>query len=189
MSNPIEVRWHARGGQGAVTASKLLAMSAFAEGKYVQAFPEYGSERTGAPIQAFTRLDDCEIKIHSQITNPDVVLVLDSTLLDAVDVTAGIKDNGIVLVNSDKSAADIKKKLGVSQKVYVIDANKISLDELGRVIPNTPMIGALVKATGALNKDKLIDTFKQSFGKKFSASVLKGNVKAISRAYGEVTSA
>lgn len=189
MSNLTEVRWHGRGGQGVVTASKLLAMSAFGEGKYVQAFPEYGSERTGAPIQAFTRLDDCEIKIHSQITNPDVVMVLDPTLLGAVDVTAGLKEDGIVLVNSDKSPFEVKQQLGVSQKVFAINASKISLDELGRVIPNTPMLGALVKATGLLKIEDAIKTFKASFSKKFSVKVLEGNIKAIEKAYKEVKSA
>lgn len=189
MSNLVEVRWHARGGQGAVTASKLLAMSAFAENKYVQAFPEYGSERTGAPIQAYTRLDDVDIKIHSQVTNPDVVVVLDPTLLGTIDVAAGLKDDGVVLVNTDKNPTQIKQQLGIKQQVYTVDANKISLEELGRVIPNTPMIGALVKVTCLMEVDNVIKTFRASFEKKFSPEVLEGNINAISKASQEVKSA
>lgn len=185
MSKMLEIRWHARGGQGAVTAAKVLAQAALLEGAYVQAFPEYGAERTGAPIQAFTRIGDKEITIHSQITDPDIVLVLDDTLLGAVDITAGLKKGGKVIVNTTKNGS-IKEKITGGYEIYTVDANNIAEEELGRVIPNTPMLGALVKVTGALKLDNLLETLKQTFGKKFSAEVLNGNLNAARRAYEEV---
>lgn len=190
MSQLTEIRWHARGGQGAVTASKMLAESALLEDKYVQAFPEYGAERTGAPIQSFTRLSDQQIDIHSQVTEPDIVLVLDETLIGAVDVTAGLKDEGKVIVNTAADTAEIKDELKTKegQQVFTVDANKISKEEMGKVIPNTPMIGALIKATSVANIDKVIKTIEVEFGKKFAPSVLEGNIKAIKRAYNEVKS-
>jgi len=190
MSELVEIRWHARGGQGAVTASKMLAESALLEDKYVQAFPEYGAERTGAPIQSFTRLSDQSIDIHSQVTEPDIVLVLDETLIGAVDVTAGLKDDGKIVVNTADEPVVIKEELKVSngQQVFTVDANKISKEEMGKVIPNTPMIGALIKATSVVNLDKVIKTIETEFGKKFAANVLEGNIKAIKRAFEEVKS-
>ena len=190
MSYLVEIRWHARGGQGAVTASKLLAESALLEDKYVQAFPEYGAERTGAPIQSFTRLSDSPIDIHSQVTKPDIVLVLDETLIGAVDVTAGLKEGGKIIVNTAEDANVIKEELNANedQPVYTVNANKISREEMGKVIPNTPMIGALIKATSVVNVDKVIDTIEEEFGKKFAPAVLEGNIKAVKRAYDEVKS-
>lgn len=189
MSKLIEIRWHGRGGQGVVTASKALAQAAIAEGAYVQAFPEYGAERTGAPIQSFTRIGDTSIDIHSQITNPDIVVVLDDTLLDSVNIIAGLKDDGKVIINTAKTAEHIKDKLGSDHDIYTVDADTISEDELGRVIPNTPMLGALVKATGVLNLDNLLETLKQIFGKKFSEKILNGNLNAAKRAHQEVAKA
>ncbi len=190
MSELVEIRWHARGGQGAVTASKLLAESALLEDKYVQAFPEYGAERTGAPIQSFTRLSDRPIDIHSQVTKPDIILVLDETLIGAVDVTAGLKEGGKIIVNTEEDAEVVKEELGAKedQPVYTVNANKISREEMGKVIPNTPMIGALIKATSVVNVDKVIDTIEEEFGKKFAPAVLEGNIKAVKRAYDEVKS-
>ncbi len=190
MSELVEIRWHARGGQGAVTASKLLAESALLEDKYVQAFPEYGAERTGAPIQSFTRLSDRPIDIHSQVTKPDIVLVFDETLIGAVDVTAGLKEGGKIIVNTEEDAEVIKDELGAEEDklVYTVNANKISREEMGKVIPNTPMIGALIKATSVVNVDKVIDTIEEEFGKKFAPAVLEGNIKAVKRAYDEVKS-
>lgn len=188
MSNLVEIRWHARGGQGAVTASKILAESALLEDKYVQAFPEYGAERTGAPIQSFTRLSEDQIDIHSHITEPDIILILDETLIDAVEVTAGLHDDGKIIVNTASNPHELKKELETkdSQQVYTVDANKISKEEMGKVIPNTPMIGALIKATSVVNIDNVIRTLEVEFGKKFAPSVLDGNIKAIKRAYDEV---
>ncbi len=189
MSNLVEIRWHARGGQGAVTASKLLAESALLEDKYVQAFPEYGAERTGAPIQSFTRLSGEPIDVHSQIAEPDIIMVLDETLIGVVDVTAGLKDGGKIVVNTADDPEAIKEELNAkdSQTVYTVNANKISEEEMGRVIPNTPMIGALIKATSVVDVDKVIRTLEINFGKKFAPSVLDGNIKAVKRAFDEVS--
>ena len=156
MSNLTEIRWHGRGGQGAVTASKALAQAALLEGAYVQAFPEYGAERTGAPIQSFTRIADSPIDIHSQIQTPNIVLVLDDTLLEPIDITSGLQDGGVIIINSAKKPDEIKKSIKSGYDVYVVNANKISEDELGRVFPNTPMLGALVKTTDILKLDNLL---------------------------------
>lgn len=186
MSNLLEIRWHGRGGQGVVTASKALAQAAILEGAYVQAFPEYGAERTGAPIQSFTRIGDTPVDIHSQITNPDIVMVLDDTLLGSVNMTAGLKEGGKVVINTAKEHEHIREQLGNNCEIYIVDANTISEEELGRVIPNTPMLGALVKASEVLELDNLLKTLKQTFGKKFSEKILNGNLNAVKRAYSEV---
>lgn len=189
MNKIIEVRWHGRGGQGAVTASKLLATSALAEDKYIQAFPEYGPERMGAPIQSFTRISDTPIKIHCHVSTPDMVVVLDPTLIGSVDITEGLSDEGIIVVNTDESPEQIRKKLKLKgRKVFTIDASKIALEELGRPMPNTPMIGALMKATELLKLGNVLDDIKSKFAGKFSQKIIDGNVNAIKRAYREVES-
>lgn len=183
----LEIRWHGRGGQGAVTASKVLADSALAEGKQIQAFPEYGSERQGAPIKAFTRISDKPITVHSQVTNPDMVVVLDPTLLAIVDVTEGLAEDGKLVVNTTMTPAELRNKLKVkSRKLYTIDATGIALKNLGKAIPNTPMIGALVKATGILGIDGVTQDFRHKFAKKFREDIIKGNIDAIMEAYNEV---
>ncbi|HDP70591.1 MAG TPA: pyruvate synthase [Actinobacteria bacterium] len=188
MEECTEIRWHARGGQGAVTAAKFLAETALASGKDIQAFPEYGPERMGAPIQAFTRIASTPISIYCPVENPNIVVVLDETLLDVVDVAKGLAKDGIILVNTADDPSDVKKRLGVKNgKVYTVNATSIAMDTLGKPIPNTPMIGALVKATGLIALDDVIDHFAASFSKKFSPQVLEGNLKAIERAYEEVT--
>jgi pyruvate ferredoxin oxidoreductase gamma subunit len=189
MKKIIEVRWHGRGGQGAVTASKLLATSALAEDKYIQAFPEYGPERMGAPIQSFTRISDEPIKIHCHVTNPDMVVVLDPTLIGTVDITEGLSEDGIIVVNTSESPAQIRKKLNLKgRKIFTVDASKIALEELGRPLPNTPMIGALIRATGLLKLENVINDIKDKFSGKFSQKIVDGNVNAIKRAYQEVKS-
>ncbi|MFW6148828.1 MAG: 2-oxoacid:acceptor oxidoreductase family protein [Atribacterota bacterium] len=189
MKEITEVRWHGRGGQGAVTASKLLATSALAEDKYIQAFPEYGPERMGAPIQSFTRISDKPINIHCHVTSPDMVVVLDPTLVGSVDIVEGLTDEGIIVVNTKESPAQIRKKLQLKgKKIFTVDASKIALEELGRPMPNTPMVGALVKATGLLKLDNVITDIKSKFSGKFSQKVVDGNVNAIKRAYQEVES-
>lgn len=189
MKEITEVRWHGRGGQGAVTASKLLATSALAEDKYIQAFPEYGPERMGAPIQSFTRISDKPINIHCHVTSPDMVVVLDPTLVGSVDIVEGLTDEGIIVVNTNESPAQIRKKLQLKgKKIFTVDASKIALEELGRPMPNTPMVGALVKATGLLKLDNVITDIKSKFSGKFSQKVVDGNVNAIKRAYQEVES-
>lgn len=189
MKKITEVRWHGRGGQGAVTASKLLATSAVAEGKHIQAFPEYGPERMGAPIQSFTRISDTPIRIHCHVTNPDMVAVLDPTLIGPVDITEGLSDDGTIVVNTSETPTQIRNMLNLKgRKIFTIDASKIALEELGRPMPNTPMIGALVKATGLLQLDNVIADIKGKFAGKFSQKIIDGNVNAIKRAYQEVKS-
>jgi len=182
-----EVRWHARGGQGAVTASRFLSASASRENKHFQGFPEFGTERMGAPIQAFTRLSGDRIYTHEQVTDPDAVVVLDPTLLDVVDVTAGLKPGGPLIVNSDLTPAELQKQIKPGNyKLYTVDATKIATEEVGRPITNTAMVGALVKVTGLVNFDAVREELIGMFGTKFKKSVVEGNVRALERAYEEV---
>lgn len=182
-----EVRWHARGGQGAVTASRFLSASASRENKHFQGFPEFGTERMGAPIQAFTRLSDDRIYTHEQVATPDVVVVLDPTLLEVVDVTAGLKPGGPLIINSTKSPEQIKAELPAGDyKVYTVDADTIAREEVGRVITNTAMVGALVKVTSLIDFENVKAELVSMFGNKFKKSVVDGNVKALTRAYEEV---
>lgn len=185
--NMIEIRWHGRGGQGAKTAADFIATCAIHGGKYSQGFPDYGPERMGAPIRGFTRISDEPIRLHCQIEQPDIVVVLDDTLLEAVDVTGGLVEKGVVLVNTPCSPRELRSKLGLKGgEVFSIDATKISFEEIGRPIPNTPMVGALIKATGILDLDVVIEEIEQEFKKKFSQAVTQGNIQAIRRAYEEV---
>ncbi len=187
MASLTEIRWHGRGGQGVVTAGKMLAQVALDSGQYFQAFPDYGPERAGAPIRAFTRLSPAPIHKHCQIQDPDMVLVLDPTLLEAVDVTEGLKQDGILLVNTDESPAKVREMVGFrTGKVFTVDATKIALDTLGREITNTPMLGALVKATGLLTVEDLVAQTRKQFGDKFGTEVVNRNVEAIERAAAEV---
>ncbi len=192
MKDLVEIRWHGRGGQGAKTAALLLGEAALASGEYIQAFPEYGPERMGAPVASFNRISAKPIYLHSGVISPHVVIVLDPTLVDSVDVAEGVPQDGIIIVNTEKSPADIKKALGItgSIKVFTVDASKISTETIGRDIPNTPMLGALVKATGMLDFKEMLDDTKKKLEKKFRSKpeVIEGNVKAIERAYNEVKS-
>ncbi len=192
MEDITEIRWHGRGGQGAVTAAKFLAEIALAENNYFQAFPEYGPERMGAPIQAFTRISPKPIDLRCGVENPDIVVVLDPTLLNSIDVTDGLQKGGLLIVNTPQSPAEVKKALGLEGKeikVYTVDATKISLETLGRAIPNTPMIGALTKVTSYFPLEKVLKVLEKSFGKKFSEEVIEKNKEAVKRAYDEVKSA
>ena len=189
MSKMVEIRWHGRGGQGAKTASLLLADAAFNTGKYVQGFPEYGPERMGAPITAYNRISDERCNIHSNIYDPDYVVVVDATLLTAVDVTGGLKKEGAILINSSKSPEELKPLLeGYEGKVYTVDADKISEAELGRIFPNTPMLGAIVKITGIIPEDVFVKDMEASMHHKFAKKpqVIEGNMKALKRAMQEV---
>lgn len=189
MANLVEIRWHGRGGQGAKTASLLLADAAFNTGKYVQGFPEYGPERMGAPITAYNRISDKKITIHSNIYEPDYVVVVDETLLASIDVTAGLKGTGAIIVNTDKSPEETRKYLnGYGGKVCTIDARKISEEALGRYFPNTPMLGAIVKVSEIMKEEDFINDMKESFAHKFATKpeVIEGNMKALQMAMQEV---
>ena len=189
MSNVVEIRWHARGGQGAKTASELLAEAAFNSGKYVQGFPEYGPERMGAPITAYNRISDEKIRIHSNIYEPDYVVVVDETLIECVDLTAGLKESGAIIVNTSKTPDEVKTGLGgYNGKVCTIDARAISVDCLGRYFPNTPMLAAIVKVSGIMDDETFIKDMESSLQNKFASKpqVIKGNMDAIKRAVSEV---
>ena len=189
MSNLVEIRWHGRGGQGAKTASLLLADAAFNTGKYIQGFPEYGPERMGAPITAYNRISDERITIHSNIYEPDYVVVVDDTLLESVDVTAGLKESGAIVINTTKTPEEVKPLLkGYNGKVCTIDAKTISIDTLGAYFPNTPMLAAIVKVSGIMDEqaflDDMVDSFKHKFAKK--PEVIDGNMEALKRALNEI---
>lgn len=182
MDNLIEIRWHGRGGQGAKTASLLLADAAFNTGKYIQGFPEYGPERMGAPITAYNRISDKPITIHSNIYQPDYVVVVDDTLLESVDVTAGLKKEGAIVINTTKEATEIRKYLkGYEGEIYKIDARKISEEALGKYFPNTPMLAAIVKVSKVMTDEELLNDMKGSFKHKFAKKpeVIEGNMKAL----------
>jgi len=185
----LEIRWHGRGGQGAKTAALLFGDAAVETGKYIQAFPEYGPERMGAPVFAFNRIADEPILQHCGIKSPQIVVVLDPTLMETVDVTEGLPDDGIVLVNTQKTAKEIKTQLNLtSQTVYVVDASKISMEILDRDLPNTPMLGALIKVSKLLEFEPMIVSVQERLQKKFPnrPDVVKGNIDAIKRAFEEV---
>ena len=189
MQDLIEIRWHGRGGQGAKTASLLLADAAFNTGKYIQGFPEYGPERMGAPITAYNRISNKPITIHSNIYEPDYVVVVDDTLLESVDVTAGLKASGGIVINTTKDATYIKPQLkGYAGKVYTIDARKISIDALGKYFPNTPMLAAIVKISGIMTDEEFLNDMQSSFKHKFAKKpeVIEGNMKALEVALQEV---
>ena len=189
MNNLIEIRWHGRGGQGAKTASLLLADAAFNTGKYIQGFPEYGPERMGAPITAYNRISDNPITIHSNIYEPDYVVVVDDTLLESVPVTAGLKENGAIVINTTKDAEYLKSALkGYNGNVYTIDARKVSMEALGKYFPNTPMLAAIVKVSGIMTDEALLADMEGSFKHKFAKKpeVIEGNMKALELALKEV---
>ena len=189
MNNLIEIRWHGRGGQGAKTASLLLADAAFNTGKYIQGFPEYGPERMGAPITAYNRISDNPITVHSNIYEPDYVVVVDDTLLETVPVTDGLKETGAIVINTTKSPEMIKKILnGYKGSIYTIDARKISIETLGKYFPNTPMLASIVKVSQIMTDEALLEDMKGSFKHKFAKKpeVIDGNMKALEIALKEI---
>jgi len=162
MDNMIEIRWHGRGGQGAKTASLLLADAAFNTGKYIQGFPEYGPERMGAPITAYNRISTSPIRLHSNIYEPDYVVVVDDTLLETVPVTDGLKESGAIVINTTKGKDYLTKVLhDYSGSVYTIDARKVSLEALGKYFPNTPMLAAIVKVAGIMEEKDFLEDIKK----------------------------
>ena len=189
MSNLVEIRWHGRGGQGAKTASLLLADAAFNTGKYIQGFPEYGPERMGAPITAYNRISDEPITIHSNIYEPDFVVVVDDTILEAVDVTAGLKESGAIVINTTKTPDEVRGLLkGYNGKVCTIDAKTISIETLGKYFPNTPMLVAIVKVSGIMDEQDFLNDMVESFKHKFAKKpeVIDGNMAALKRSLEEV---
>ena len=189
MDSLIEIRWHGRGGQGAKTASLLLADAAFNTGKYIQGFPEYGPERMGAPITAYNRISNSQINIHSNIYEPDYVVVVDDTLLESVDVTAGLKETGAIVINTTQSAKQLKSVLNnYKGEIYTIDARKVSMEALGRYFPNIPMLAAIVKVSKVMTEEELLNDMEGSFKHKFAKKpeVIEGNMKSLKLALQEV---
>ena len=189
MSKMVEIRWHGRGGQGAKTASLLLADVAFSSGMYVQGFPEYGPERMGAPITAYNRIGNEPIRVHSNIYEPNFVVVLDETLIKAIEVEKGLKEGGAIIVNSERSPEELRAELrGYTGRLYTCNARKISEECLGKYFPNTPMLGAVVKVSELIPEAEFIKNMEESFKHKFSTKpqVLEGNMCALKRSMDEV---
>lgn len=184
-----EIRWHGRGGQGAKTAALLLADAILPTGKYIQAFPEYGPERMGAPVRSFNRISDKPIHIHCAVEHPATILVLDETLCNSVNVTEGVPDDGVIIINTELSAKHYKDKLKFKGKVFTVNASKIAMDNIGMNKPNTPMMGALIKVTGLLDFNKMLADTSEKLKKKFAhkPEVVEGNIQAIKKAYEEVS--
>ncbi len=184
----VEIRWHGRGGQGTVTAAKVFADACLSGGRYTQAFPEYGPERAGAPLKAYNRIGSKQLRLHCPVTKPNIVSVVDATLLDAIDITDGAPDDASFIINTSKEPKEIRAKIKAksTQKVFTIDATTISVDTIGRVMPNTPMVGALTKVSGLLSLEHVLEDMTKSFGKKFSQKIIDGNIQAVTRGFGEV---
>ncbi len=177
-----EVRFHGRGGQGAVTSAELVALSAIDEGKYAQAFPSFGPERRGAPVVAFLRVSGSRIRVRSKVYNPDIVVVLDPTLLDIVDVAAGLKPGGTVIVNTAKTVAQLRSQYGFKGRVAAVDATKIAMEEMKVPITNTTMIGALLKTAPLTTLSAMEKPLDHRFGR-----IAERNKKAMERAFAETT--
>ena len=189
MANLVEIRWHGRGGQGAKTASLLLAEAAFNTGMYIQGFPEYGPERMGAPITAYNRISNEPLTVHSNIYEPDFVVVVDESLLKSVDCTAGLKKEGAIVINTKKTPEEVSVELkGYEGKVYTIDARTISEETLGAYFPNTPMLAAVVKVSGVLEVNRFVEDMEGSFRHKFASKpqVIDKNMAALKRSLQEV---
>jgi pyruvate ferredoxin oxidoreductase gamma subunit len=178
----FEFRFHGRGGQGAVTSAELLAQAAIANGQFAQAFPSFGPERRGAPVVAFARIDKQQIRNRTAVSTPNVVIVLDPSILRIADTSAGLQEGGYQIVNTKKTAADLVKEFNVKGKIVTVDANRIAAEEIGRVITNTTMLGALLRATDAVPRELIVEALKERFGR-----IAGGNIKAFTRAFEECT--
>jgi len=188
MKETLEIRWHGRGGQGAKTAALLFGDAATSTGKYIQAFPEYGPERMGAPVQSFNRISSKPIRTHAAVLNPDVVVVLDASLMEQVAVTAGLdQKEGTIIVNTSQTPEEIRKRLNFSGRICTVDASRIALETIGSNIPNTPMMGALIRAKPILSLEELLADTRKKLTAKFRhrPEIIEGNLKAIERAYQE----
>ena len=186
MKDIFEVRVHGRGGQGAKTASQFIAEAALGEGKQIQSFPEYGPERAGAPVKAYTRISDKPITTYAPVVNPDVVIVIDPTLMKSMDVTEGLSEEGVLIVNTPKSNEEIKKETKFKGNIYTIDATKISMDTVGMNMPNTPMLGVLVKVSKVITIDAIKECIKEKFIDKLGEEKTNATLKGVELAYGEV---
>lgn len=189
MEKNIEVRWHGRAQQGVVTAAKVLGEACLGSGKHVQAFPEFGPERMGAPVKAYNRVSDDPIRLHCQVTSPRYILIADPTLIGTVDVTEGAPEDAIYIINTPKDANEMRATLGLvgtPAHVYTLDAGAISLDTIGRLMPNTPMLGALAKVVDFITLEAIKDDFRDNYSKKFSPKVIEGNLQAMQRGFDEV---
>jgi len=188
IENILEIRWHGRAGQGVKTASYLLAEAAMDLGKYIQAFPEYGPERMGAPMAAYTRISDEKILIHSGVENPDIIVVIDPTLVGTIDILKGVDlEKGIIIINSAMDPSAFREKLpNFKGKLATVDATGIALDSIGRPIPNVPMLGALIKVTDLLPLKSVEEKLRHKFSEKFNEKIVEGNLKALERGYQEV---
>lgn len=189
MYRTIEIRWHGRGGQGTVTAAKTLADACLHSGRYVQAFPEYGPERSGAPLQAYNRISHQKLRRHCPVSQPDIVAIVDASLIPLVNVCAGLCNEGLFLVNMSNQFEEVKKRLQLKpkQKLYCIDATGIALASFGQPFPNSAMVGALGRISDLVELEALIKDVETSFGKKFSSKVIEGNLEAVRRSWNEVT--
>ncbi|MCL2509560.1 MAG: 2-oxoacid:acceptor oxidoreductase family protein [Methanomassiliicoccaceae archaeon] len=181
-----EICWHGRGGQGVVTANEILAEAIIHAGKYVKAFPEFGPERMGAPIRAFARISDGPIRVHTQVYEPDIVIVIDPTLIGKVDVAKGLKKGGVIIANYPGSSAELQKAIGTDAECRAVDATRISIDELGRPMVNTSMLGALVKVRPVISYKEIEGRMRIKFTGKFKEKVILQNLSALKRAYEEV---
>ena len=191
MKDIVEVRWHGRGGQGAKTAANLLAEAASAAGQYIQAFPEYGPERMGAPVASFNRISPKPIRIRSAVAEPDVVVVLDASLVRSVGITDGLAEDGVIVVNTDRDPKSMREAMNLSgRKIFTVDADTIAMETIGRPIPNTPMLGAVIRSTDLLDYEAFEAIMKKELEKKFGSrpEIVEGNMNAIRRAYEEVRS-
>ncbi len=186
MKDIFEVRIHGRGGQGAKTASQFIAEAALGEGKQIQAFPEYGPERAGAPMKAYTRISDKPITTYAPVVSPDVVMVIDPTLVGPINVVEGLTEKGILIVNTPKSSDELKKELGFKGKIYTVDATRISIDTVGKNLPNTPMLGAFVKVTGVIPIAAIKNSINKKFLGKLGEEKTNATIKGVELAYGAV---
>jgi len=186
MKKPIEIRWHGRAGQGVVTAGELLAETAMQEGKHFQAFPDYGPERMGAPVKSYTRISDRPIEVHSQILEPDVVVVVNPNLIGVVDLVEGLSPHGHVLVNTPETPAQIRKRLKLQDKpveVWTVDASRIGMETLGRDIPSTIMLGLVARATDQIKLDSLLHCVEEKLGEKLQRHIVEANLNGLKQAY------
>ncbi len=186
MGKIIEIRWHGRAGQGVVTAAQTVAELLAAEGKYVQGFPDFGAEKRGAPIMAFNRVSDEPIRIHSLIETPDYIVVADPSLIGLVDLTGGVKDETVFIFNAAFEPKLLKEKLSIKGDVYSLDATGIAIEEIGRGIPNIPLVTVLVKVMGLMNEDDLKAGIRKSLEKRFNQTIVESNLRTVNRALKEV---